>query len=184
MGYLNTNGDGIREKDGQPLSVTMPYISENPTSDNVVCVLFIADQLKAVGMEMKVTGMDQMSWFGVMMQGDWEISSFQIYSSSYNPYTIMSNMDIDMQSDPCAWQVSFMLPEGDKIFKELNASTDKSRIQEIYSYVLREIYGQSILVPLYKNYPPAIFNADKITSVDINGSTYSDCVDVSRIKLK
>ena len=181
-GYVDTDGDGIREKDGQPLSVTMPYISENPTSDNAM--LFIANQLKTIGMDVKVSGMDQMSWFGLMMQGDWGISSFHTYGPSYDPYTIMSNMDIDMQSDPCAWQVSLVLPDGDKIFKELKATTDQDRIQEVYSYVLKEIYDQSILVPLYENYPPAIFNTEKIASVDINGSTYLDCVEVSKIELK
>ena len=96
----------------------------------------------------------------------------------------MSNIDADMQSDPCAWQVSLVLPDGDTIFKELNSCADEGRIQEIYSYVLGEIYEQTILVPLYEKYPPAIFNTDKIASVDISGSTYSDCVDVSKIKLK
>jgi nickel transport system substrate-binding protein len=181
-GYVDTDGDGIREKDGQPLSVTMPYISENSTSDNAM--LFIAAQLKAIGMDVEVSGMDQMSWFGVMMQGDWGISSFHTYGPSYDPYTIMSNMDVDMQSDPCAWQVSLVLSDGDAIFKELNNSTEENRIKEIYSYVLEEIYGQSILVPLYENYPPAIFNTEKIASVDINGSTYLDCVEVSKIELK
>lgn len=181
-GYVDTDGDGILEKDGQPLSITMPYISENPTIDNAM--LFIADQLKTIGIEVKVSGMDQMSWFGVLMQGDWELSSFNTYGPGYDPYTFISNMDIDMQSDPCAWQVSLVLPDGDKIFKELNASTDENKIQEIYSYVLGEIYEQSILVPLYEKYPPVIFNTDKIVSVDINDSTYPDCVDVSKINLK
>lgn len=147
-------------------------------------MLLIADQLKAIGMDVEVSGMDQMSWFGLMMQGDWGISSFHTYGPSYDPYTIMSNMDIDMQSDPCAWQVSLVLSDGDTIFKELNASTDKDRIQEIYSYVLGEVYGQSILVPLYENYSPALFNTDKIASVDIGGSIYSDCVEVSKIELQ
>ncbi len=181
-GYVDTNGDGIREKDGQPLSISMPYISDNVTSDNAM--LFIANQLKAIGIDVTVLAMDQMSWFGVMMQGDWEISAFHTYGPSFDPYTIMSNMDIDMQSDPCAWQVSLVLPDGDTIFKELNVSTDESRIQEIYSYVLGEIYDKSILIPLYENNPPAIFNTDKIASVDINGSTYSDCVEVSQIKMR
>lgn len=181
-GYVDTDGDGVREKDGSPLSVTLPYIADHVTSDNAM--LFIADQLKALGLDVTVAGMDQMSWFGVMMQGDWEISSFHTYGPSFDPYTIMSNMDVDMQSDPCAWQVSLVLPDGKTIFKELNASTDEDRIQEIYSYVLGEIYEHSILIPLYENYPPAIYNADKIASVDINGSTYSDCVEVSRIELK
>lgn len=181
-GYVDANGDGIREKDGQPLAITIPYIADNVTSDNAM--LFIANQLKAIGMDVTLSGMDQMSWFGVMMQGDWEISSFHTYGPSYDPYTIMSNMDIDMKADPCAWQVSLVLPDGDTIFKELNASIDENRIQEIYSYVLGEIYDKSILVPLYENNPPAIYNTEKIASVDINGSTYSDCVEVSKIKLK
>ncbi len=181
-GYADTDGDGILEKDGQPLSVTMPYISENTTSDNAM--LLIADQIKAVGIDVKVSGLDQMSWFGVLMQGDWGLSSFHTYSPSYDPYTFLSNMDIDMQSDPCAWQVSLVLEDGDQIFKELNACTDEDRIQEIYSYVLGEIYDQSIMVPIYEKYPPAIFNTDVISSVNINDSTYPDCVDVSKIKLK
>lgn len=181
-GYLDTDGDGIREKDGQALSVIMPYIADNVTSDNAM--LFIADQLKNIGIDVTVSGMDQMSWFGVMMQGDWDISSFHTYGPGFDPYTIMSNMDVDMMSDPCAWQVSLVLPDGSTIFKELNATIDENRIQEIYSYVLGEIYTQSILVPLYESYPPAIFNADKIASVDVSGSTYSDCVEVNKIVLK
>lgn len=181
-GYADTDEDGILEKAGQPLSVTMPYIAENSTSDNAM--LFIADQLTAVGIEVKVSGMDQMSWFGSLMQGDWGLSFYHTYTPSYDPYTIMSNMDIEMQADPCAWQVSLVLPDGDKIFKELNLCTDQERIQEIYDYVLESIYSQSIMVPIYEKYPPAIFNTNKIMSVDMGDSVYSDTVDVSKIKLK
>lgn len=181
-GYVDADGDGIREKDGQPLVVAMPYIAENSTSDNAM--LFIADQLKAIGIEAEVAGMDMMSWFGVLMQGDWGLSSYHTYSPSYDPYTFMSNMDKDMQSDPCAWQVSLVLPDGNTIFKELNSSTDEARIQGIYDYVLEEIYSQSILVPLYEKYPPVIYNTDAIASIDISDSVYPDCVEVSKIKIK
>lgn len=179
-GYADTDGDGILEKNGLPLSVSMPYVSENSTSDNAM--LFIADQLKAIGMDVTVSGMDMMSWFGLLMQDDWELSFYHTYSPSYDPYTFFSNMDIDMQADPCAWQVSLVLPDGDTVFKELNACTDEDRIQEIYEYVLENIYDQSIMVPVYEKYPPAIYHTRKITSADINDSAY--CVDVSRIKFQ
>jgi len=48
--------------------------------------------------------------------------------------------------------------------------------------VLSEIYEQSIMVPLYDKYLPAIYNTERIVSVDVNDSAYS--VNVSRIKLK
>ena len=179
-GYTDTDGDGIREKDGQPLSVTMPYVSENTTSDNAM--LFIADQLKAIGIDVTVSGADMMTWFTELMQGNWGLSFYHTYSPSYDPYTFFSNMDPDMQADPCAWQVSLVLPEGNEIFKELNSCTDEKRIQEIYNTVLTAIYEQSIMVPLYEKYPSAIYSTEKIESVDINDSAYS--VDVSRITMK
>lgn len=179
-GYADTDGDGVREKDGQPLMVTMPYVSDNTTTDNAM--LFIADQLKNIGIEVSVSGKDMMTWFTELMQGNWGLSFYHTYSPSYDPYTFMSNMDMDTQADPCAWQVSQVLPDGNKIIKELNSCTDEKRIQEIYDYVLKEIYDQSIMVPLYDKHPQAIYNTDTIKTVDINDSAYS--VDVSRMKLK
>ncbi|MST91377.1 nickel ABC transporter substrate-binding protein [Ruthenibacterium lactatiformans] len=179
-GYVDSDGDGVREKDGQPLSVALPYVADNASTDNAM--LFIADQLKALGITVNVSGMDMMTWFTTLMQGDWGLSFYHTYSPSYDPYTFMANMDADMQADPCAWQVSLVLPDGNSIFKELSTSTDETRIQEIYTYVLSEIYEQSIMVPLYDKYPPAIYNTERIASVDVNDSAYS--VNVSRIKLK
>jgi len=109
-GYVDSDGDGVREKDGQSLSVTLPYVADNASTDNAM--RFIADQLKALGITVNVSGMDMMTWFTTLMQGDWGLSFYHTYSPSYDPYTFMANMDADMQADPCAWQVSLVLPDG------------------------------------------------------------------------
>ena len=143
-GYTDSDGDGIREKDGQPLSVELPYMADNSSVDNVI--LMLVDQLKQLGIEVNASGMDNMSWYGVVMQDDWNLTLCTTYGPDYDPNQLFSLMDIDTQGNPAVWQVSLVLPDGDTIFKELNTCTDSQRIQKIYDYVLSEINEHSIMV--------------------------------------
>ena len=61
-GWTDSDGDGIRDKDGTPLEMTMLYTSDYGSIGDGM--LAIASQLGKVGFKVDVSDMDMMTYYG------------------------------------------------------------------------------------------------------------------------
>ena len=158
-GWVDSDGDGIREKDGAKLSVTLDYNTRSSVMDDAALV--IAQELGEVGFEVTPRGSDNMTWF-TQVSTDFDFSLHTTYGGYYDPFLTMTNMNPEMMSDPILWQVALTMENGTDTIKELDSTADLERVQEIYSQVLTFAADQAVLVPFTSAHQYAAFNSDKI----------------------
>ena len=177
-GWVDSDGDGIREKDGAKLSVTLDYITNQGTMD---AALVIAQELGEVGFEVTPRGSDNMTWF-TQVSTDFDFSLHTTYGGYYDPFLTMTNMNPEMMSDPILWQVALTMENGTDTIKELDSTADLERVQEIYSEVLTFAADQAVLVPFTSAHQYAAFNSDKIDAFSFGSDQLF--IEIANVKTK
>ena len=63
-GYVDTDGDGIREKNGVKLSAAFLYQTGTASDDNMV--VYICDQASKIGIELTPQSAQMMDWYAMI----------------------------------------------------------------------------------------------------------------------
>lgn len=163
-GWTDTDGDGVREKNGKKLEIKISYTKSFSTIDDAV--LGIASQLEKIGFKVQTSGSDMMSWFGDIMAGNYTLALYFTYGGAFDPSTVMTNMDPAISADPIVIQFTPMIPGGVELISELNSTPDFERVQAIYAQVLAEISNQCMAVPITYARETAIWNNKLVSSYD------------------
>ncbi|MGC4193064.1 MAG: ABC transporter substrate-binding protein [Thermomicrobiales bacterium] len=71
-GWVDSDGDGIREKDGVKMSMEFPYNSSDPTNDTLVP--YLQQAWKAVGLDIQPSGMPQSNLIDRVFANDFQLS--------------------------------------------------------------------------------------------------------------
>lgn len=178
-GWVDSDGDGIREKDGTKLSVTLDYISNQGTMDDAALV--IAQELGEVGFEVTPRGSDNLTWF-TQVSTDFDFSLHTTYGGYYDPFLTMTNMNPETMSDPVLWQIALTMENGTNTIKELDSTADLNRVQEIYNQVLNFAADQAVLVPFTSAHQYAAFNSEKIDSFSFGSDQLF--IEIANVKAK
>ena len=163
-GWVDGDGDGIREKDGQKLEFTLIYYTQIGSLDDAI--LTIGSQLAEIGFSITSSGADMMTWFGMVSSGDYAITLYQTYGGAYDPNTLVTNMNSDIGADPVAMQFSSFLEGGNALIAELNSTSDLNRVQEIYAEILGTIADKVLMIPISYTREFAAWKSKVITGYD------------------
>lgn len=190
-GWIDHNGDGIREKDGMTLSFTITYPSTG-VYDNMV--LFFQSSMSELGIEIKTAPIDLMAFMQqVFMEDNYEMTAYMSYWFPYDPYTFVANMYPSTDyTDPSGIystdpQVAKALSTmGDKEAKELigglYSTAAPAVVQEIYTAALNSANESNVILPLNYRNEYAVFNNEVVESYTFN--SIPNHVDVAAINLK
>ena len=190
-GWTDTDGDGIREKDGKKLSFTITYPSTG-VYDKVV--LFFQDSMKKLGIEITTNPIDLMAFMQqVFTEGNYEITAYMSYWFPYDPYTFVANMYPSTDytdasgiysTDPqIAKALATMSEEEAKeLIAGLYKTNDPDTVQNIFTTALNSANERSVVIPLNYRNEYAVFNNEVIESYTFN--SIPNHVDVAAIKLK
>lgn len=190
-GWVDSDGDGIREKDGMVLSFTITYPSTG-VYDNVV--LFFQSAMEELGIEIKTDPIDLMAFMQqVFMEDNYEMTAYMSYWFPYDPYTFVANMYPSTDySDPSgiystdpqiAKALATMSDEEAKaLIGGLYNTDDPAVVQEIFTEALDSANESSVIIPLNYRNEYAVFNSDVIESYTFN--SIPNHVDVAAIQLK
>lgn len=190
-GWTDTDGDGIREKDGKKLSFTITYPSTG-VYDKVV--LFFQDSMKKLGIEITTNPIDLMAFMQqVFTEGNYEITAYMSYWFPYDPYTFVANMYPSTDytdasgiysTDPqIAKALATMSEEEAKeLIAGLYKTDDPDTVQNIFTTALNSANESSVVIPLNYRNEYAVFNNEVIESYTFN--SIPNHVDVVAIKLK
>ena len=190
-GWLDSDGNGIRDKDGTELSFTITYPATG-VYDNVV--LYYQATMQELGIEVKTEPLDLMTFFNqIFSEVKYDMTAYMSYWFPYDPYTFVANMypstdymaaDGIYSTDPqVAKAIATMNEEDAKtLIAGLYQYDDIAKIQEIYTKALNSANESSVIIPLNYRNEYAVFNSDKIASYTFN--SIPNHVDVAAVKLK
>ena len=189
-GWKDSDGNGIRDKDGTELSYTITYPATGVYDD---VVLYYQQTMQELGIEIKTDPLDLMTFFDkIFTQVDYEMTAYISYWFPYDPYTFVANMypstdytaaDGIYSTDP---QVAKALAtmsddEAKELIKGLYTYDDNAKIQEIYTKALNSANESSVVIPLNYRNEYVVYNSDKVASYTFN--SIPNHVDVAAIKL-
>ena len=126
-GWIDHNGDGIRDKDGQDLSFTFLYPAGPPFYEQLSSLL--TSELKKVGIVVKTTRVD------------WPVYTERLRKHEFDACSLL--WDLEPRNDPFqVWHstqvnggsnfVSFRNPEADQILEAARRESDESKRVELY----------------------------------------------------
>ena len=145
-GYTDTDGDGIREKDGVKLSASFMYQTGSASDDNLV--VYICDQASKIGIELTPQSAQMMDWYAMVQSGEYGLTIFKTQGGYYDPASVVTNINPATSMDPILMQIGVSQPEIAALVNELDSSADEARIQEIYSTILPTMADQCLTTPL------------------------------------
>lgn len=190
-GWKDTDGNGIRDKDGAELSFTITYPSTG-VYDNLI--LYFQSEMEELGIEIKTNPIDLMTFVQqVYVEGDYEMTAYMSYWFPYDPYTFVANMyPSNDYTDPSGIystdpQIAKALAtmsddEAKELIAGLYETDDQDKIQDIYTKALNCANESSVVIPLNYRNEYAVYNSDIIKSYTFN--SIPNHVDVAAIKLK
>lgn len=145
-GYTDTDGDGIREKDGVKLSASFMYQTGSASDDNLV--VYICDQASKIGIELTPQSAQMMDWYAMVQSGEYGLTIFKTQGGYYDPASVVTNINPATSMDPILMQIGVSQPEIAALVNELDSSADEASIQEIYSTILATMADQCLTTPL------------------------------------
>lgn len=145
-GYTDTDGDGIREKDGVKLSASFMYQIGSASDDNLV--VYICDQAGKIGIELIPGSAQMMDWYAKIQSGEYGLTIFKTQGGYYDPASVVTNINPATSMDPILMQIGVAQPEIAMLVDELDSSANESRIQDIYDTILTTMADQCLTTPL------------------------------------
>ncbi len=165
-GWVDTNGDGIREKDGKMLTFVCTIPSESVENNTVA--LLIQDMLGEVGMKMEIKAMENNDWF----QSFYDPAAFDLtIQNTYYDYASPTQWFGAIEY--MAQGISLPLLKDSERFihmiHEFKTIDDDARLIEIFRYLVAQDQDQFLDIPLTGMMEPIIYNTAKIADYNYGG---------------
>ena len=141
-GYVDTNGDGIVEKDGQ--NIVLRYVTRSGESDRTIAIL-IADSLAQVGLGCEISALEAAASNELVNKGEFDICKCHPWT------TAMAYMSWrGGYSDYDNWGPGFGVSDNFPGYLEtIQTSIDEEEIYATFDKVWAEVYAAYPAVPLF-----------------------------------
>lgn len=113
--------------------------------------------------------------------GQYGLTIFKTQGGFYDPANVVTNINPQTSMDPILMLIGTTKPEMAELVSELDASTDETRIQEIYNTILTTIADENLTTPLVYMHQLAIYS-DKVK--DYTFPMDSNFTSIQNIKVK
>lgn len=150
-GWTDEDGDGVREKDGAPLTVRFPVSTNQSTAAEQSLFEQIQANTGAVGFDVQLEPMDLSSWYGALAAHEYEAVSAPYTTVGPDVLRILYHSDgtIPAPSGYFANNAQLKDPELDALLESALATTDPAERADIYTQAQRIILDSYTVLPLY-----------------------------------
>ncbi len=177
VGWILTDRNDIRHRDGKPLRLEMIY-RKNNGSDKEIAQAF-QGLMREIGVDVNITGYEFMTWYSKAMQGEFDFALNCTYGIPYVPHIYVHNM-LKAGVDYPAQQGLVMKDEIDRKIVRLFETGDDREIEEMYDYILSTLHQNAVNIPLAYQKEVLVFDKNKIKDVDFSGLPY--VIDVTKVR--
>lgn len=160
---------GIREKNGQPLTLTFSYNAQN-AQEGTIAQAIQAD-LKEVGIDVTILSEEKQNFLDRQKDGDFDLQYSLSWGTPYDPQSYVSSWRIPAHGDYQA-QLGLAKKEWlDQTITQVMIEPDEQKRQADYTEILTYINDQCVYVPISYSKTKAI-GTSKLKNVQFNDSQY------------
>ena len=145
-GWLDVDGDGVREKDGVKLSTSISCSSDLAMLEDVTAA--VAEDLKAVGFEVTTSSKETMTYYQDVNRGEYGIGIGITFNIPMDPFQFVANLRREPMRDNMVAQGLQSLPDSDALINSLYSMTEDAEIQEVYNSILQTLHDDAVIIPL------------------------------------
>ena len=150
--------DGIREKDGQRLSLNLLYNSDSVTEKTIS--EYLQSEYAKIGVEVNITGEEEQSYRDNMKAGNFDMVFNICWGSPYDPQSSLAAMRQRVYGDYAAQQGLHDKKEIDEAITKILLSVDENERKELYNFVLTRLHEDAVYIPLTYECNKAVYTSD------------------------
>ncbi|MGT2934026.1 nickel ABC transporter substrate-binding protein [Streptococcus catagoni] len=141
--------DGIRQKDGKKLSLTLPYISTKATDKDLV--QYFQGEWKKMGIDVQLKAMDEDSYWANAKTGQFDMMLTYSWGAPWDPHAWMTALtvkadhghpeNVSLESLPSKAEI-------DRTIKSILVEPDEKKVDQGYKKVLTLLHDEAVYIPL------------------------------------
>ena len=154
-GWIDSNGDGVREKDGKDLALRYPYASGDETTDTMM--VSIQQMLADVGIQLDLfPNTTEVLWASYADNGPEATGQYDLmhwsdgmwyFPSPDTSYFLCDQIPTPEKPDGYNW-FGICIPEMDELFKQQAVELDPQKRIEMIHKIGQIMYDQVLIIPL------------------------------------
>ena len=150
--------DKIREKDGQKLNIDLLYNSDSVTEK--VIAEYLQSEYQKIGISLNIHGEEEQSYRDNMKAGNFDMVFNICWGTPYDPQSSLAAMRAPVYGDYAAQLGLEDKADIDKAITDILVSTDETKRQELYTFVLTRLHEDAVYIPLTYECNKAIYRSD------------------------
>ena len=150
--------DKIREKDGQKLNIDLLYNSDSVTEKAIA--EYLQSEYQKIGISLNIHGEEEQSYRDSMKAGNFDMVFNICWGTPYDPQSSLAAMRAPVYGDYAAQLGLEDKADIDQAITDILVSTDETKRQELYTFVLTRLHEDAVYIPLTYECNKAIYRSD------------------------
>ena len=150
--------DKIREKDGQKLNIDLLYNSDSVTEKAIA--EYLQSEYQKIGISLNIHGEEEQSYRDNMKAGNFDMVFNICWGTPYDPQSSLAAMRAPVYGDYAAQLGLEDKADIDQAITDILVSTDETKRQELYTFVLTRLHEDAVYIPLTYECNKAIYRSD------------------------
>lgn len=150
--------DKIRERDGQKLNIDLLYNSDSVTEKAIA--EYLQSEYQKIGIFLNIHGEEEQSYRDNMKAGNFDMVFNICWGTPYDPQSSLAAMRAPVYGDYAAQLGLEDKADIDQAITDILVSTDETKRQELYTFVLTRLHEDAVYIPLTYECNKAIYRSD------------------------
>ena len=150
--------DKIRERDGQKLNIDLLYNSDSVTEKAIA--EYLQSEYQKIGISLNIHGEEEQSYRDNMKAGNFDMVFNICWGTPYDPQSSLAAMRTPVYGDYAAQLGLEDKADIDQAITDILVSTDETKRQELYTFVLTRLHEDAVYIPLTYECNKAIYRSD------------------------
>lgn len=150
--------DKIRERDGQKLNIDLLYNSDSVTEKAIA--EYLQSEYQKIGISLNIHGEEEQSYRDNMKAGNFDMVFNICWGTPYDPQSSLAAMRAPVYGDYAAQLGLEDKADIDQAITDILVSTDETKRQELYTFVLTRLHEDAVYIPLTYECNKAIYCSD------------------------
>lgn len=169
-GWRDTNGDGIREKGGRPLRLTVDYIATDQTRQDVLVA--VQAMLRRVGVDLQLQPFESTAWVERLRNGEFQGS---LWGWGYGPGVVGPNAEVVFHSRSIPPNgpnfAGYSNPRVDALLDQALVTYDTAQARAIWREIEQRITDDAVYAPIYMD--PELYGvSERFANVRLAGTDW------------